>query len=74
MVACGFSSMIQCPGVGHDSARDVTGRELRTIGHVLAEKHLGTDGRHRHGDFAVFGEQRFVVDGVLAECPTYLNI
>src|SRR6266481_185666 len=61
------------PGVGHDAARDVAGGELHMIGHVLAEKLLGTDGKHRHGDLATLGEQRLVVGSVLAECPKLLK-
>ena len=61
------------PGVGHDAARDVAGGEPHLIGHTLAEKLLGTDGKHRHGDLAALGEQRLVVDGVLARCPELLE-
>src|SRR6266446_1191879 len=61
------------PGVGHDAARDVAGGELHMIGHVLTEKLLGTDGKHRHGDLTALGEQRLVVSGVLAECPKLLE-
>src|SRR5207253_8110166 len=43
------------------------------IGHTLAEKLLGTDGKHRHGDLAALGEQRLVVGGVLAECSKLLE-
>jgi len=39
----------------------------------LAEKLLGTDGKHRHGDLAALGEQGLVVGGVLAECPKLLE-
>src|SRR5712692_4210040 len=43
------------------------------IGHVLTEKLLGTEGKHRHGDLAALGEQRLVVGGVLAECSKLLE-
>src|ERR1700737_3683983 len=43
------------------------------IGHVLAEKLLGTDAKYRHGDLAALGEQRLVVGGVLAEYPKLLE-
>src|SRR2546425_13216609 len=43
------------------------------IGHVLTEKLLGTDGKHRDGDLTALGEQRLVVSGVLAECPKLLE-
>src|SRR6266850_3322512 len=44
------------PGVGHDAARDVAGGEPHLIGDTLAEKLLGTDGKHRHRDLAALGE------------------
>ena len=53
--------------------RDVAGGEPHLIGHTLAEKLLGTDGKHRHGDLAALGEQRLVVGGVLAECSKLLE-
>src|SRR5690242_521032 len=61
------------PGVGHDAAPDVAGGEPHMIGHVLAEKLLGTYGKHRHGDLAALGEQRLVVGGILAEYPKLLE-
>src|SRR5438445_3060679 len=61
------------PGVGYDAARDVAGGEPHLIGHTHAEKLLGSDGKHRHGDLPALGEQRLVVGSVLAEYSKLLE-
>src|SRR5260221_13643635 len=54
-------------GVWDDADRDVAGDKTQLVRLRRAEGFLGADGEHRHRDLAALGEQRLVVDRILAE-------
>src|SRR5712671_7836459 len=60
------------PGIWNNAAGDIGGDEAQIIRHCRAEGFLRADGEHRHRDLAALGEQRLVVNGVLAECAELL--
>jgi hypothetical protein len=54
-------------GVRDYADRDVAGDKTQLVRHARAEGFFGADGEHRHRDLAALGEQRLVVDRILAE-------
>src|SRR5258706_6326669 len=54
-------------GVWDDADRDVAGDKTQLVRLRRAEGFLGADGEHRHRDLAALGEQRLVLDRILAE-------